>query len=78
MLPDSASFVVGLFLCAGSQFVAFGFLQKSLNSYKMLFSCECCAFLHTAAQALHAAIAPSGVRSRCFAAGVCGFAEFTF
>ena len=43
-----------------------------------MFSCDCCAFLHTAAQALHAAIAPSGVRSRCFAAGVCRFAEFTF
>ena len=44
----------------------------------MLFSFERCAFLRTAAQALHAAIAPDGARSRCFAAGVCRFAEFTF
>ena len=77
MLPDSAPFVVGLFLCAGSQSVAFCFVAKVLKSWNMQFSYECCAFLHTLAVALNAAIASNSTRSRCLAANIWVFAEFT-
>jgi len=77
MPQDSASFVVRLFLCAGSQSVALRFLQKSIKSWKNLFSCKCCSFLHTFDIALNMACAPNATRSRCFAAGVCWFPEFT-
>ena len=75
--PDLAPFVVASFLCAGSQSVAFCFLQKCLKSCKMLFSCECCAFLNSLDVALNMACAPNATRSRCFAAGVCRFPELT-
>ena len=61
---EMSSFVVGLFLCAGSQSVAFRFLAKVLKSWNMQFSYECCAFLHTVAMALNAAMASNGTRSR--------------
>ena len=77
MIPKMVSFVVGLFLCARSQSVAFGCLQKCIKSWKMQFPCECCPFLHSRAQVFNAAIAPNATRSRCFAAGVYWFPEFT-
>ena len=77
ILRDLGPFVVASFLCAGSQSVALRFLQKCIKSWKNLFSCKWCSFLHTFDIALNMACAPNATRSRCFAAGVCRFPECT-
>ena len=76
-IHDSACFVVASFLCAGSQSVAFYILTKILTILQNVVFCECCAFLHSLDIALNMACAPNATRSRCFAAGVCRFPEFT-
>ena len=43
----------------------------------MLFSFECCAFLESWAKASKAAYIPNATRSRCFAASICRFSEYT-
>ena len=54
------------------------FYENHTKISKALFSCKCCSFLHTLEIALNMACAPNATRSRCFAAGVCWFPEFTF
>ena len=51
--------------------------ENHIKMLKALFSCKCCSFLHTLEIALNMACAPNATRSRCFAAGVCWFPEFT-
>ena len=53
------------------------FYENHIKMLKALISCKCCSFLHSLEIALNMACAPNATRSRCFAAGVCWFPEFT-
>ena len=65
-------FVCGLAICG------FLFFAKFVDLQNLLFSCESDSFLHILAKASAAAYGMNRTKSRCFAAGVCRFAEFTF